>query len=143
MPNTLGGAAEGVIGVLATLKERAGRLKADTYALYLVARDPRTPWYAKLLAAVVAAYAFSPVDLIPDFIPVVGYLDDLVIVPAGIWAAVKLVPSEVLVDCRARAAQTVGGERPVSRAAAAVVVLIWLVLAGLGAAWLLEVMGRR
>jgi uncharacterized membrane protein YkvA (DUF1232 family) len=143
MPNTLGGAAEGVIGVLARLKQRAGRLKTDTYALYLVARDPRTPWYAKLLAAVVAAYAFSPVDLIPDFIPVVGYLDDLVIVPAGTWAAIKLVPPEVLAECRARAAQTAGGDRPVSRAAAGVIVLIWLALAGLGVAWLLEVVERR
>jgi len=124
------------------LKERAARLKADTYALYLVARDPRTPWYAKLLAALVAAYAFSPIDLIPDFIPVVGYLDDLVIVPAGIWAAVKLVPPDVLVDCRDRAARSVGGERPVSRAAATVIVLVWLALAGLGIAWLLGVVGR-
>jgi len=137
------GAAEGVIGVLEGLKDRAGRLKADTYALYLVARDPRTPWYAKLLAAVIAAYAFSPIDLIPDFVPVVGYLDDLVIVPVGIWAAIKLVPPEVLVDCRARAARAVDGEQPVSRAAAAVIVLLWLALAALGIAWFLEVTGLR
>ncbi|TLM97844.1 MAG: DUF1232 domain-containing protein [Actinobacteria bacterium] len=131
---------EGVVRVLARLKERASRLKADTYALYLVARDPRTPWYAKLLAAVVAAYAFSPIDLIPDFIPVIGYLDDLVIVPAGIWAAIKLVPPHVLAECRARAADATGGERPVSRSAAAIIVLIWLGLAALGIVWFLEVL---
>lgn len=131
-----------MIRVLARLKDRAGRLKADTYALYLVARDPRTPGYAKLLAALVAAYAFSPIDLIPDFIPVLGYLDDLIIVPAGIWVAVKLVPPEVLADCRDRAARAVGGERPVSRTAAAAIVLVWLAMAGLGIAWFLEMVGR-
>lgn len=70
--------------LLDAMKERASRLKADSYALYLVARDARTPWYAKLLATLVAAYAFSPIDLIPDFIPVLGYLDDLIIVPLGV-----------------------------------------------------------
>jgi len=125
------------------MKERAARLKADTYALYLVARDPRTPWHAKLLAALVAAYAFSPIDLIPDFIPVVGYLDDLIIVPAGIWASIKLVPPDVLADCRERARQAVDGDRPVSRVAATVVVVTWLALAALGVVWMLDLIGRR
>ncbi len=140
MHHTLDRATEWVIRVLETLKARAGRLKADTYALYLVARDPRTPWYAKLLAGLVAAYAFSPIDLIPDFIPVIGYLDDLLIIPAGIWATIKLVPPEVLMDCRARARMVVDEERPVSRAAAAVIVTIWLALAVLGSMWAVTVL---
>lgn len=131
-----------MIRVLERLKERADRLKTDTYALYLVARDPRTPWYAKLLAAAVAAYAFSPIDLIPDFIPVLGYLDDLLIVPAGVWAAVRLVPPAVIADCRARAELTAADELPVSRTAAAVILLVWIAVAVLGIAWCLDVSGR-
>ena len=83
-------------GVLDQWRQRARSLKADTYALYLACRDPRVPWYAKLLAATVVAYAFSPIDLIPDFVPVLGYLDDLVIVPLGIALAVKLIPAPIL-----------------------------------------------
>jgi uncharacterized membrane protein YkvA (DUF1232 family) len=85
------------------LKSRARALKQDTFALYFVARDPRTPWYARAIAGSVVAYALSPFDLIPDFIPVIGYLDDLVVVPLGIVLALKLVPPDVLRDCRARA----------------------------------------
>ena len=91
----------------------------------LAVRDARTPWYAKLLVAAVAAYALSPIDLIPDFIPVVGYLDDLVIVPLGILLAVRLVPGEVLADCRARA--EVAGGVPVSRMGAAIIIGLWVV----------------
>ena len=79
-----------------TLREWARSIKRDTHAIYLVARDPRTPWYAKMLAAWVAAYALSPIDLIPDFIPALGYLDDVVIVPLGILAVVKLIPAELM-----------------------------------------------
>src|ERR671933_1645183 len=96
--------------LLTGLRRRARLLKRDTYALYLAARDPRTPWYAKVLAAVVVAYALSPLDLIPDFIPVLGYLDDLLIVPAGIALAVKLVPAPVMAECRAQAHEVV--DRP-------------------------------
>jgi putative acetyltransferase len=94
-----------VTSLLAGLKERAERLMLEVRALYHVARDPRTPWYAKLLVGGVVAYALSPIDLIPDFIPVIGYLDDLLIVPLGIWASVKLVPPEVMADGRALAAR--------------------------------------
>lgn len=102
-------------------------------ALWLAARDPRVPWYAKAVAGAVAAYALSPVDLIPDFIPVLGYLDDLIIVPLGILLAVKLVPVELMIEFREEAARRV---RPVSRAGLAFIVAIWLT-AGLLLAWLL------
>ena len=106
------------------LKVWAPALKRDAHAIYLCARDPRTPWYAKLLAVAVAGYALSPIDLIPDFIPVLGYLDDLIIVPLGIMAVAKLIPAEVLAENR-RAAELASG-RPVSRIAAVVIALIWI-----------------
>ena len=107
-----------------TLKGWARSVRRDVHAVYLAARDPRTPWYAKALAVCVAGYALSPIDLIPDFIPVLGYLDDAVIVPLGLLAVVKLIPSEVMTESRAAAAAL--AERPVSRTAAAVIVLIWI-----------------
>src|SRR5919197_4806491 len=84
-------------------KAWARRLKLEVHALYLAYRDPRVPWYARVFAACVVAYAFSPIDLIPDPIPVLGYLDDVIIVPLGIWLAVKMIPPDVLAECRARA----------------------------------------
>lgn len=114
------------------LKQRARALKAETYVLYLAARHPGTPWYAKLLVAGIVAYAFSPIDLIPDFIPVLGLLDDLVLIPLGLWLAIRLVPAHVLVECRARAQER---RKLVSRAAGVVIVAIWLALAGLGLWW--------
>jgi uncharacterized membrane protein YkvA (DUF1232 family) len=117
-------------GFLRSLRDRARLLKRDTYALYFAARDPRTPWYAKVLAAAVVAYALSPIDLIPDFIPVIGYLDDLIIVPLGIVAVLRMVPAHVLAECRAKA--QVRMERRVSWVGAAFIVAIWL----LAAAWL-------
>ena len=113
-------------------KQRARQLKAETYALYLAYRDPRTPWYARIFAAVVVGYAFSPIDLIPDFIPVLGYLDDLLLVPFGIWLALKMIPPEVMVDSRGRAQEALANGKPVNRAAAVVIVGIWLLLAALG-----------
>jgi len=118
---------------LARLKRRAKALKGETYVLYLAARHPATPWYAKLLVAVIVAYAFSPIDLIPDFVPVLGYLDDLVLIPLGIALAIKLVPQAVLDECHAQAARQAG--KPTSRVAAAIIVLIWLGIAALGVAW--------
>lgn len=117
---------------LAGLRQRARALKAETHVLYLAARHPGTPWYAKLLVAAIVAYAFSPIDLIPDFIPVLGLLDDLVLIPLGIWLAIRLVPETVLAECRSRAQER--GKR-VSRVAGAVIVAIWLTLAGLGLWW--------
>ncbi|MEK9951077.1 MAG: DUF1232 domain-containing protein [Curvibacter sp.] len=121
------------MGWLDGIRQRARALKAETYVLYLAARHPRTPWYAKLLVAVVVAYAFSPLDLIPDFIPVLGLLDDLVLIPLGLLLALRLVPPQVLAECRARAQER---RRIVSRAAAVFVVLVWLALAALGGWWL-------
>ena len=113
------------------LKEWARALKRDAHAVYLAAFDPRVPWYAKALGLGVAAYAFSPIDLIPDFIPVVGLLDDLIIVPLGIALVVGMIPDAVMAEHRAMAAQAA---RPVSRAGAAAVIAIW-VLAAAAAAW--------
>jgi len=89
---------------LGRFRDRIGALLREVRVLYYVARDPRTPWYAKALAGAVVAYALSPIDLIPDFIPVLGYLDDAVLVPLGIWLAFRLVPAEVLAEARTRAA---------------------------------------
>jgi uncharacterized membrane protein YkvA (DUF1232 family) len=105
------------------LRAWARALKRDVHALYLAARDKRVPLAAKLVAAGVAAYALSPIDLVPDFIPVLGQLDDLVIVPLGILLAVRLIPPALLAEHRAAAAAA--AERPTSRAAAAVVVALW------------------
>src|SRR4051794_6816396 len=102
------------------LKILARKLSRDAYAIYLASRDPRVPWYAKLLAMAVAGYALSPIDLIPDFIPIVGYLDDLIIVPFGIWLVVLLVPEAIMADCLAKANQA--GQLPVSRTGMIVIV---------------------
>ena len=110
-------------------------LKRDTVALYLAARDPRVPWYAKVVAACVAAYALSPIDLIPDFIPVIGYLDDLMLVPLGIALAIRLIPPALLEEHRQSASARIA-ERPVSRIGALVIITIWVVLAGLAISWL-------
>jgi uncharacterized membrane protein YkvA (DUF1232 family) len=126
---------EVVVGVkLGEWKRWAGQLKSETYALYLAYRDPRVPLHAKLFAALVVGYAFSPIDLIPDSIPVLGYLDDLLLVPLGVALAVRMIPEDVLSESRQKAREMVErGERPVSRAAAAVIVVLWLALAVLGA----------
>ncbi len=121
--------------LLAHLKERASRLKAETYALYLAARHPGTPWYAKLLIAAIVAYAVSPIDLIPDFVPILGYLDDLVLIPLGIALAIKMIPSSVLEECRTHAQETIASGKPVSRIAGIVIVAIWIALGALCAAW--------
>jgi uncharacterized membrane protein YkvA (DUF1232 family) len=117
------------VALLIELKQHARHLKAETFGLYLAARDPRTPWYAKLLAVGIVAYAVSPIDLIPDFVPVLGYLDDLILIPAGIALAIRLVPDSVLADCRAQAHEIFENEKPVSWVAGAVIVVIWLALA--------------
>ena len=116
-------------GLLARWKQWARRLKAETYALYLAYRDPRTPWYARVLAACVVGYAFSPIDLIPDPIPVLGYLDDLILVPLGIALAIKMIPPVVLAECRHEAQALMEEGKPVNWAGAVVVVVVWLLLA--------------
>jgi uncharacterized membrane protein YkvA (DUF1232 family) len=122
--------------MLGRWKRWARVIKRDAHALYLAARDPRVPWHAKALAIGVAAYALSPIDLIPDFIPVLGYLDDLLIVPAGIALAVRLIPPDVLAEHRERA--TAAANRPVSRSAAALIVAVWMLAIGLTALWALR-----
>ncbi len=111
---------------LAQVKAWAHLLKRDVHAVYLASRDPRVPWYAKVVAVCVAVYALSPIDLIPDFIPVLGYLDDVIIVPLGIMLVVKLVPPEVMAEHRAAASATL---QPVSRTGAAIIVGLWIVAA--------------
>ena len=122
--------------MMSGLRDWARRLKRETLALYYAARDPRTPWYAKLLAGAVVAYAFSPIDLIPDFIPVLGLLDDIVLIPLGVALTLLLVPEDVLADARASAERAL--ERPSSRKAAVVIVLLW-VLASVLLVWWLHV----
>ena len=112
------------------LQRWARTLKRDTVALYLAARDPRVPWYAKIVAACVAAYALSPIDLIPDFIPVIGYLDDIILVPLGIALAIRLIPPALLEEHRERASARIA-KRPVSRIGALVIIIIWVALASL------------
>jgi uncharacterized membrane protein YkvA (DUF1232 family) len=112
-------------------KRRARRLKAETYTLYLAYRHPRTPWYAKVFAALIVGYVFSPIDPIPDFIPGVGLLDEMVVVPIGILIAAKMIPSDVFAECREKAREVEEGEKPVSRVAAVVVVAIWLLCVAL------------
>ena len=118
---------------LAALKARARQVKVDLIALSLAARDPRTPWCAKLIVAGAVAYALSPIDLVPDFIPVIGLIDDLIFIPIALAIAIRFIPDEVLAECRSRAGEI--AERRTSRTAAAVIVAIWIALAAL-AAWL-------
>ena len=112
--------------MLSRLKIWARTLRRDAHAVYLASRDPRVPWHAKLLAVAVAGYALSPIDLIPDFIPVIGYLDDLIIVPLGIWLVVSLIPGDVMAECRARA--DAAGMRPASRAGMIAIIAVWIVV---------------
>ncbi len=115
--------------ILQTWKQRARQLKQEAYAMYLALRDPRVPWYARLVAACVVGYAFSPIDLIPDFVPVLGYLDDLIIVPLGIALALKMIPADVMAECRARSQAVMAEGKPVNRVAAGIIIAIWLMVA--------------
>ena len=121
--------------MLAALKQRARELKTEVLALFLAARHPRTPWYAKAFVVAIVAYALSPIDLIPDFIPVLGLVDEIVLLPFAITLAIKMIPDEVMDECRARARD----ERPdgtrAARIGAALIVLLWLVLIALAALW--------
>ncbi|WP_217989553.1 DUF1232 domain-containing protein [Sphingomonas lenta] len=114
----------------------AASMKRNTLALWIAARDPRTPAAAKLVAAVVAAYALSPIDLIPDFIPVLGLLDELLLLPAGIAVALRLIPTVLMEEFRAAAAQRIA--RPSSIVAGTIIAVLWMAAAALGTAWLLD-----
>lgn len=110
--------------VLERIRRWARALKQDVHALYLASRDPRVPWYAKVFALLIAVYALSPIDLIPDFIPVLGYLDEIILLPFAIWLALKLIPPHILAEHRATAAAATG--RPSSRSGAAMIVSLWI-----------------
>lgn len=130
------GPAESPASFPARLRQSADRLARQTSALLLAYRDPRTPWYAKAWAALVLAYALSPVDLIPDFIPLLGSLDDLLLVPLGVWVAVRMIPPQVMTEARARAEQAGGPGEALGRWGIGLVVLVWLLGIAL-VAWLL------
>jgi uncharacterized membrane protein YkvA (DUF1232 family) len=109
------------------VKDRACHLKKETYALYFAYQDPRVPWYAKLLVAFVVAHTFSPIDLIPDFIPVFGYLDDLIITPLGLAIAIKLIPPDVMAEARIKAESSLIEGKGISRVGLLIVISIWLI----------------
>ncbi|MGR6467154.1 YkvA family protein [Rhizobium sp. PAMB 3182] len=114
------------------LRNWARAMKRDVSALYRASRDPRVPWHAKALAVIIVGYALSPIDLIPDFVPVIGYLDDIILVPLGIWVVIKLIPPEIMAEHR----RLTSAERPASKAAAAVIITIWIAVFAVAAIWL-------
>ena len=118
------GDRHGAKALISRAKNWARGLRRDAHAIYLASRDPRVPWTVKLLAIAVAGYALSPIDLIPDFIPVFGVLDDLIIVPLGIWLVVTLIPEDVMRECRATA--SAAAQRPVSKAGAIIIIALWI-----------------
>ncbi len=124
------------MGTIEEWKQRARELKIEVRALYLAYRDPRVPWYAKVMAACVVGYALSPIDLIPDPIPVLGYLDDLVIVPLGVLLARRLIPEAVLAECREKARGLQG--KPANWWAAGVIIAIWILLAAAITVWIVK-----
>lgn len=115
----------------------ARRIKRDLEAIYLATKEPRMPWYAKALAVFVVAYALSPIDLIPDFIPVLGYLDDIILVPLGLLLVVRLMPNGLMEECKAKAETMV--RAPANRTAAVVVVIIWLIAVGIFGSWAYDI----
>ncbi|MBD1899672.1 YkvA family protein [Trichocoleus sp. DQ-A3] len=123
-------------------KQHLHRLKKETYAIYLACKDPRVPWYARILAGLIVAYAFSPIDLIPDFIPVIGYLDDLILVPLGIWLVLKMIPPAVMADCRERATSAIAQDKPTNWIVAFIIVAIWFGLGTLGVIWIGRILKR-
>jgi uncharacterized membrane protein YkvA (DUF1232 family) len=115
--------------LLDSWKRQASQLKVETYAIWLAYKDPRVPWYARAFAACVVAYAFSPIDLIPDPIPILGYVDDLVLIPLGVILALRMIPPEVMAECRQRAETAMSEGKPTNWRAAAAVVTVWVILA--------------
>lgn len=123
--------------MLAGLKRRARELKQELAVVWFAARHPRTPFIAKAVAAAVIAYAFSPIDLIPDFIPVLGYVDDLLLLPLGVWIVLRLIPPDVMSECRAQAAAWMEqrGRKPRSYVGAAAIIALWLAVTWLCWRW--------
>lgn len=116
-------------------KTAASTLKKETYALFLAAKHPHTPWYAKLFAGVIVAYAFSPIDLIPDFIPILGYLDDLILLPLGVLLARKMIPEDVLQECRVQAETRITGHHPTNWIVGTLIIVLWILLAAFLLHW--------
>jgi len=127
------------MGTLRRLESWARKLKVEVYALYLAYKDPRVSWYARIFAAVVVGYAFSPIDLIPDVVPVLGYLDDLILIPLGVALAIKMIPPHVLAECREKARDA--KDRPVNKVAAAVVITVWIALDALAVRLVTQALG--
>jgi uncharacterized membrane protein YkvA (DUF1232 family) len=115
--------------MLEAWKQRAAQLKVETYAIWLAYKDPRVPWYARVFAACVVGYAFSPIDLVPDPIPVLGYLDDLVLVPLGIALVLRMIPPEVMAECRDKAETAMREGQPTNWKAAGAIIAVWVLLA--------------
>jgi len=128
------------IATIEKWKQSARKLKAETYVLYLAYKHPHTPWYAKAFVGLVIAYAFSPIDLVPDFIPVLGYLDDLILVPLGIALALKMIPASVMVECRARAKIDLQAGKPVNWIMVVLIVTVWMALAAICIIWLIHLL---
>lgn len=116
------------MGYIDDLKAKAKVLKSDIMAVYIACRRPEVPWYIKLLAVIIIGYALSPIDLIPDFIPVLGYLDDLILLPLGIKLLIKLIPNEVLEECRLEAEEKYGEKRPDNWISGIIVIMVWVVV---------------
>lgn len=125
---------------MSRLRNSARALKRQSLVVYYAARDPRTPWFPRLLALAIAAYALSPIDLIPDFIPVLGYLDDVIIVPLGLWLVLRMIPADVIADSHAKA--EAASERPVSRAMAVAIIAIWAIALAMIAVWAWRAFGH-
>ena len=136
IPKTISSAERKKMNIIDQLQQRARQLKHETYALLLAYRHPQTPWYAKVVAGLVLLYAFSPIDIIPDFIPVLGYLDDVILVPAGIAISLTLIPPEVMAECRAQAAEQTNAEKPTNWLAGILIIALWITLALVGIRWL-------
>ena len=115
--------------MVTALKQQARKLKSNLIVLYFSYKDPRVPWFAKVFTICVVAYAFSPIDLIPDFIPILGYLDDLIIVPLGIYLALKLIPQLVLEECRVKAEERMKEKKPVNWITGSIFIVIWVLVA--------------
>jgi len=118
-------------------KQRTNQLKIEIYAIYLAYKDPRVPWYAHIFVACVVGHTFSPIDLILDPIPILGYLDDLILIPLGILLVLKMIPKEVMVECRERSQKIMRQNKPVNRIAAVVIIMIWIICGAIGVVYIL------
>ncbi len=124
------------------LRKRAEYLKREAFALYLAYHDARVPWYAKVVCACTVGYALSPIDLIPDFVPVLGYLDDLIIVPASLTLAIRMIPEDVMRECRFKAEERMSQKAPKNYVAAAIIIAIWFSLIFLSAIFVYNILKK-